>query len=524
MADDSASEPFGKWRACLWPVHSHELKKLIPMLFIFFLLAFDYNVLRCMKDTLVITAKNSGAEVIPFIKVWVMFPMSILLTWVFIRLSNRLSREQVFFFMLGAFLAFFFAFAFYLYPKREAVHFHTTADFLTTVLPEGFKGLICMIRYWSFTIFYAMAELWSNIVLAMLCWGFANQITRLDEAKRFYGILGVGINLSGIAAGQLSIFATQLSQAPMAAAASHDSWGPTLEYLITMVVGAGSLALVLFAYLNRVLKQHPEMGPSTDSVASKKTKKLRLSMRENIRYLLSSRYMLCLVAIVVSYNVVINLVEVLWKHEVKELYPDPLSYNLYMNQVTTWIGILATVASLLISGNSLRLFGWTATALITPAILLITSVGFFGFFFLKPYPEIALAFGGLSPLTLVVLFGTLQNCCSRAAKYTVFDATKEMVFIPLSQEEKIKGKAAIDGICNRLGKSGGSVIYQFLLVTFSTISACAPYVALILFSIIGIWILAVRSLGKQFHEKTQPQVAFDASPAEPETKPVTISV
>ena len=82
----------------------------------------------------------------------------------------------------------------------------------------------------------------------------------------------------------------------------------------------------------------------------------------------------------------------------------------------------------------------------------------------------------MSPLSLVVLFGTLQNCCSRAAKYTVFDATKEMAFIPLSIEEKIKGKAAVDGICNRLGKSGGAIIYHVLLLAFKTIPESAPWV------------------------------------------------
>ena len=501
MSDGSSSGDFGTWRTYLWPVHRHELHKLVPMLVIFFLLTFDYNVLRCLKDTLVVTAKDSGAEVIPFIKVWVMFPTSILLTWVFIRLSNRFSRENVFYFMLGAFLLFFFLFAMFLYPKRESIHCHGAADFLATVLPVGFKGFVSMVRYWSFTIFYAMAELWSNIVVSMLCWGFANQVTKLDEARRFYGLLGIGINASGIAAGQMSIFATEVSQG--ASVMTGDPWEVTLRHLIIMVVMAGGLALLALGYLNRVLRTHPELTIG-DSVASQKTKKIHLSMRESIRYLLSSRYMLCLVAIVISYNVVINLVEILWKHEVRELYPDPTSYNLFMNHVTTWIGIMATIASLVVSGNVLRLFGWTATAMITPAILLITSVGFFTSFFLKSSPELALAFVGISPLSLVVFFGTLQNCCSRAAKYTVYDATKEMVFTPLSQEEKIKGKAAVDGICNRLGKSGGSVIYQFLLIIFSTISACAPYVALILFSIIFVWMLAVRSLGEQFARRTQP--------------------
>jgi AAA family ATP:ADP antiporter len=502
MISGERTKEFSGLRTYLWPVHGHEVKKLVPMLLMSFLLAFDYNVLRCLKDTLVITANDSGAEVIPFIKVWAMFPMSVVLTWVFIRLSNRVSREQVFYFILGFFLLFFFAFGFFLYPQREQIHLNKAAHWLSEVLPLGCKGFVSMVRYWSFTAFYVMAELWSNIILALLFWGFANQVTKLDEAKRFYGLFGVGINLSGILAGQLSILVTKLAQPTAVGVDDVDLWGNALIWLLSMVVLAGIGAILSFGWLNHVLRKHPEL--ITDSVAAKKAPKTKLSMRENFRYLFSSRYVLCLVVIIVTYNVVINLVEVLWKHEVKELYSDPLSFNLYMNQVTSWIGVVATSASLFISGNSLRFLGWTKTALITPAILLVTSIGFFGFFFLKDTPSAVMALAGVSPLALVVFFGTLQNCCSRAAKYTVFDATKEMAFIPLSREDQIKGKAAVDGVCNRLGKSGGSVIYQFLLLSFGSISACAPYVALILFGIIGIWIMAVQSLGKQFSAITNP--------------------
>jgi len=42
----------------------------------------------------------------------------------------------------------------------------------------------------------------------------------------------------------------------------------------------------------------------------------------------------------------------------------------------------------------------------------------------------------------------------------MFDPCKEMAFIPLSSEEKTKGKAAIDMIGNTLGKSGGSLVQQ----------------------------------------------------------------
>jgi ATP/ADP translocase len=101
---------FSRWRTFFWPVHRWEIKKLLPMLLIFFLIAFNYNVLRTVKDSLVVTAKSSGAEVIPFIKVWMLFPSALFMTWLFSFLSSRLSREKVFFSMVGVFLSYFFIF------------------------------------------------------------------------------------------------------------------------------------------------------------------------------------------------------------------------------------------------------------------------------------------------------------------------------------------------------------------------------------------------------------------------------
>src|SRR5437868_5380164 len=131
MTVPSLQKPsFSRWRNALWPVHHYELKKLIPMLLLFFLINFDYNVLRILKDTLVVTAKSSGAEVIPFIKVWVMFPGAILLTFLFTRLSNRYKRETVFYAMLSIFLGYFLLFITVLYPARDYLHPHATADIL----------------------------------------------------------------------------------------------------------------------------------------------------------------------------------------------------------------------------------------------------------------------------------------------------------------------------------------------------------------------------------------------------------
>ena len=115
---------------------------------------------------------------------------------------------------------------------------------------------------------------------------------------------------------------------------------------------------------------------------------------------------------------------------------------------------------------------------------------------LSPY----LASVGTSPLWLAVLIGTAQNVLSKAAKYSLLDPSKEMAYIPLDPESKVKGKAVIDVVGSRFGKSGGSLIQQIFLLFFGSLSTITPYIALTLFLFIAIWIIAVRSLSAQFAE------------------------
>lgn len=119
---------------------------------------------------------------------------------------------------------------------------------------------------------------------------------------------------------------------------------------------------------------------------------------------------------------------------------------------------------------------------------------------------------GNTPLMIAVFFGSLQNCLARASKYTLFDTTKEMTFIPLNRESKLKGKAAIDGVGSRFGKSGGSLIHQGLLMLFGTVASSTPYVALILLAATSAWIIAVRMLGKKFHALEKPATPANATP------------
>ncbi len=79
-----------------WPVHSYELKKLLPMFFLMFFISFNYTILRDTKDTLIVTAAGSGAEAIPFLKVWGVVPAAIIFMLIYAKLSNILSKRGAF--------------------------------------------------------------------------------------------------------------------------------------------------------------------------------------------------------------------------------------------------------------------------------------------------------------------------------------------------------------------------------------------------------------------------------------------
>ncbi len=267
--------------------------------------------------------------------------------------------------------------------------------------------------------------------------------------------------------------------------------------------------MAVYWWINKEVLTDPRFFDPNEVKKSKKDKP-KMGLMESFIFLGKSPYILCLAILVISYGVSINLVEVTWKGQLKVLYPNSNDYQNFMGTFSMLTATATILMMLFVGGNVIRRFGWGVGALITPVVLLATGVGFFSCVIFRDSLMGLIAMMGTSPLMLAVVFGTVQNFISKSAKYSLFDPTKEMAYIPLDQESKVKGKAAIDVVGARLGKAGGSLIQQGLLLTFGSLSAITPYIAVILFAIIGAWIIAARALSRRFNELS----AQKGSPAE----------
>lgn len=502
MSKETTQE-FGKLRSIFWPVYSYELKKILPMFMMFFFILFNYTVLRDTKDTLIVTA--AGAEAIPFLKVWGVVPSAVIFVLIYAKMSNIFSKEKLFYVTLTPFIVFFALFTLVLYPNKDLLHPTVTADYLETILPGGWKGLAGAYRNWTYSLFYVLSELWGSAVLSLMFWGFANDIMRVTEAKRFYTLIGPGGNIALMFSGPLIYYFSTMRGS---ATADVDAWQTSLNYLMGMVVFGGVMIMAIYWWMQRNILTDPRFYDPKD--VKKKKEKTKLGIVESFKFLFTSKYVLCIALLVICYGICINLVEVTWKGQLKLQFPNPNEYSAFMGQFSFFTGC-ASVLMMFVAGYILRKKGWGFAAMATPMILLLTGIGFFAFVIFRDNLSGYVALLGSTPLFLAVIIGMVQNIMSKSTKYTLFDPTKEISYIPLDDESKVKGKAAIDVVGARLGKSGGSIIYQ-VLFAFGTLATVTPIVAGLMVVTIFVWMAAVRSLNKQFVALTGEKAPVKKAP------------
>lgn len=492
---------FSKIRTVIWPIKNSELKKFVPMGIMMFIVLFNYTLLRNAKDALVITSPACGAEIIPFLKLFGVMPCAILFFFIYTKLSNLLSQESLFYICLIPFLAFFTAFAFIIYPNKELIHPTFESISALRELYPNIKWIISLYGIWSYAIFYILSELWGSIVVCLLFWQFANKITTISEAKRFYSLFGLLGNFALIASGS---FAEWLAES----SSEIDMLEKSIFYMMSSIVILGICILSIYWWMNRyILTDHFYYSNIENNKMKKKDDKLKLSLKESLYCIFTSKYLGFITILVVSYGISSNLIDVTWKSQIKEYFPNSNDYFAFMGRFSFWTGI-TTIIFIVITKGGVQRFGWFVGAIATPIMYIVTSALFFAFMLFKDVLENIIILSGVTSVYMAVIIGAVQNILSKGMKYSLFDPTKEMSYIPLDKELKVKGKAAVDIIGGRLGKSSGGFI-QFILLTITSGNqlTIAPYLFGIVIMIIVAWVGAVKGLSKLYNAKVAEKEA-----------------
>jgi len=476
-------------RDAVFPIYGEEKKKFFLLGSIKFFVVLALVLSRDTKDTLIVT--QCGAEAIAFLKVYGVLPAAAGFIAIYSKMASILDKNSLFYATCLPFFAFFALYDAFIFPHAASIE--PSLSYVMSYIGSSGGGasiVANIISHWTSALFYVVAEVYASVSIGVLFWQFANDVVSVSQAKRFYPLFAQMSGLAPIFAGQYVV----------RYASRAKDFSSSMHRLNFMIVVSGIAICTLYRvtsnYVAALEKTAEESAINEDPTKSipKKKKKHKMSLLESAKFLAGSKYLRLISILVIGYGLSINFTEILWKSLVKKQYPDALDYQRFMGNFSSLLGF-STCIVIFLGVQVIQILGWKAGALATPVAMALLAIPFFACVLLglDNHP---------TNLHVAVMLGAIQSLLSKTGKYAMFDPTTQMAYIPLDDESKVKGKAAIDVLGSRIGKSGGSFILQGLVLAFGNIINAAPAVMVIFYSVLLAWMGAANQLSSLFAAKT----------------------
>lgn len=525
---------------------------VLPLMMMYFIMLMVNTILRDTKDTMLINSV-AGVSAIPILKSWATIPSSFGFFLLYSRLSHSsFSPRMQFLIVTFSFALFYMVFALIVYPFRRQLSPRQWGASARDSDPNGaWATFASTLEEWTLGLFYIVSELWSSAVCQLMFWQVANDVMTIRAAKEIYPIIGAMGNAGMVVAGRLLLIFADRRDVDSARAylriiensgpknltafdqakASNRIYNPNFEmngevsfqrlmdamepsetgWLGTLV---GIAFLVLFSCVfiaicyddvYRRLRMYHGGGPHRKPMQPGERETLekeQMTTWEAMKMLARSEPLKLVAILVSSYGVSSSLIEVSWKGQVKRAFHSTGEYSRFMGSFWTWTG-LSSMGCMVISSAMLQRLGYRVAVLFTPVAMMCAG----GLFFAVAVSVAVSKSTSLntivssSSLSVAAYAGALAVLVAKSAKYAVFDATKEMVFIPLDKEARGVGKAAIDVVAYRLSKSGGAFALQLVLFVFGSLDDTGLLPIGVLFSLIlFLWIRAAYATGRIVHD------------------------
>ncbi|MEO1335472.1 MAG: Npt1/Npt2 family nucleotide transporter, partial [Myxococcota bacterium] len=307
---------------------------------------------------------------------------------------------------------------------------------------------------WIYFALYICVEILGAISI-MQFWTFANDLFNGRQAKRLFGLIGAGGVIANIVCGfSIGLIAPVLGT----------------EALLMMIAG-------LFAACVAIV--HLVAGPARSALEQSVHKPRRSSLKLGLvtDRVLHSKHLQIIAGIVVVTFATVTLVDFQFKVLVRTHYQTEAELAAYFGYFYAFTGIIASLMQFLITGRLLERFGIVVALAILP---------------------IALSAGAFGILLLPALFaGTLAKGAENIFRYTINDATTQLLYVPIPSHHRGRAKAFIDGIVKQssIALSGLLLLVTGHLFAAEQLAVSLTYVDL---TLLVIWLVLIFGIRKEY--------------------------
>lgn len=313
---------------------------------------------------------------------------------------------------------------------------------------------------WSFYVYGDMF----NTVMVALFWAFTNDVVRSEQAKRMYGVIGLGGVVGGfVGATVVNSTVEGLGRAPL-----------LLFCIVPMVI------IVIIAYAVHARSKKTDSGEANERPAA--PGRSASTALEGAKLVFTSKYLLAIMGIIATYELVSNIIDFQLAATIEQQIEADLEKDSFFALVGQLIGLVSIGVQLLLTAFVMKKFGIKAALLFLPVAILLGTTGF-------------LVVPGL-------LFVAMMSVSDNALNYSINQSAKEALYVPTSQDVKYKAKAFIDMFVQRSAK----VISVFLNLVFASLFVSGVrWLSLIVLAMLGLWVNLVRYVGNQFKKKADEE-------------------
>ena len=421
-------------------IRKKEWPDVLMMALYFFLVIAVFWVLKPMKRGILVNLYQdaplmiwgitfAGAEVEQLAKVANMFVVYLFVI-AFTYLSRKLPRQQLNLVLCSFFAGLFLIFSFLVRDPGE---------------PTA----------WSF---YILGDIFNSAMVTFF-WAYTNDLFSSDQAKRTYGVVGLGGIIGGIVGSSVVVGLVSQVGRPSLLIAS----------IVPLVIMTGIGYWV-----------HNRTG-DTNTQSNKVCAKGRRcsAMFEGAEIVFKSKYLLTIVGILGLYEMVSNIVDFQLSAIIASEIAGDVEKDAYFGFVGQVTSILSLIVQLFFTSFIMKRFGVGVALLFLPVAITFGAIGF-------------LIVPGL-------LFVTIMSASDNSLNYSINQSAKETLYTPLSQDAKYKAKAFIDMFVQRFAKVLAVVLN--LVVAAAIGLGQVHWLSLATLTILVFWIMLVRYAGKEFKKR-----------------------